>query len=313
MIIYTHISIPKTLVFSSQYITSKSSNLSQSQKYTSGRYFNVWNRKGEQKKLIFSDSKKWGSSGELGFRVGFSASDGLSSDSSDNSDFIKKRKVVDHITLLKAKEGLSDEDEKDMLDHLYTSQYQMGGIIAISLGRARNQNLDGYTHAVYMRFQGKEDLVKFYENTFYLGVLKDHVMPYSHELRYVDYEAEVEDDILPIFRKGQEFNYGLEFMLLISVAESERGEPIEDALLAHANLAREFPSLIVQCTQGSNFNLSSKEYSHAVVIRFRSSEAFEMFVGNSEYREMWTSKFAPIVQKTLAIDFTIDPVGTELM
>ncbi|KAI3915184.1 hypothetical protein MKX01_035443 [Papaver californicum] len=283
MIIYTHVSIPNTLVFSSQYITSKSSNLSQSQKYIS-----VWNRNGEQKKLIFSDSKKWGSSGELGFRVGFSASDGLSSDSSDNSNFLKKIKVVDHITLLKAKEGLSDEDEKDMLDHLYTFQYQMGGIIAISLGRA-----------VYMRFQGKEDLVKFYENTFYLGVLKDHVMPYSHELRYVDYEVEVEDDILPIFRKGQEFNYGLEFMLLISVAESERGDPIEDALLAHANLAREFPSLIVQCTQGSNFNLSSKEYSHAVVIRFRSSETFEMFVGNSEYREMWTSKFAPIVQKTL--------------
>ncbi|MCL7042104.1 hypothetical protein MKW94_010809 [Papaver nudicaule] len=311
MNIYSHISIPKTLV-SSQ--TSKSSNLSQSQciiKFNSGGFFNVLNRNGgEQKKLIFSDSKKWGSCGKLGFRVGFSAVDGFSS---DNSDFIKKRKVVDHITLLKAKEGLSDEDEKDMLDHLYTSQYQMGGIIAISLGRLRNQNPDGYTHAVYMRFQGKEDLAKFYENTFYLGVLKDHVMPYSHELRYVDYEAEVEDDILPIFRKGQEFNYGLEFMLLISVVESAHGEPIEDALLEHANLARECPSLIVQFTQGSNFNLSSKEYSHAVVIRFRSSEAFEMFVGNSEYREMWTSKFAPIVQKTLAIDFTIDPVGTELM
>ncbi|KAI3882270.1 hypothetical protein MKW92_036204 [Papaver armeniacum] len=142
------ISIPKTLVSSSLYITSKSFNLSQSQKYTSDRYFN--------------------------------ASDGLSLDSSDDSDFIKKRNVVDHITLLKAKEGLSDEDEKDMLDHLYTSQYQMGGIIAISLGCVRNQNPDGYTHAVYMRFQGKEDLAKFYENTFYLGVLKDHVMPYCH-------------------------------------------------------------------------------------------------------------------------------------
>lgn len=138
------------------------------------------NRNGGQKKLIFKDSKKWGSSNELCFRVGFSASDGLSLDSSDDSDFIKKRKVVDHITLLKAKEGLSDEDEKDMLDHLYTSQYQMGGIIAISLGLVRNQNLDGYTHAVYMRFQGKEDLAMFYENAFYLGVLKDHVMPYSH-------------------------------------------------------------------------------------------------------------------------------------
>lgn len=44
------------------------------------------------------------------------------------------RKIVEHITLVKAKEGLSDEEEKDMLDYLYTSQYQMGGIVAISLG-----------------------------------------------------------------------------------------------------------------------------------------------------------------------------------
>lgn len=44
------------------------------------------------------------------------------------------RKIVEHITLVKAKEGLSDEEEKDMLDYIYTSQYQMGGIVAISLG-----------------------------------------------------------------------------------------------------------------------------------------------------------------------------------
>lgn len=41
---------------------------------------------------------------------------------------------MEHITLIKAKEGLSDEDEKDMLDYLYTSQYQMAGIVSISLG-----------------------------------------------------------------------------------------------------------------------------------------------------------------------------------
>lgn len=44
------------------------------------------------------------------------------------------RKVVEHISLLKAKEDLSVKDENDMLDFLYTSQYQMGGVVAISLG-----------------------------------------------------------------------------------------------------------------------------------------------------------------------------------
>lgn len=41
---------------------------------------------------------------------------------------------MEHVFLLKAKEDLSGEEEKDMLDYLYTAQYQMGGIVAISLG-----------------------------------------------------------------------------------------------------------------------------------------------------------------------------------
>lgn len=44
------------------------------------------------------------------------------------------RKVVEHVCLLKAKEDLSEKDEKDMLDFLYTCQYQMRGIVAISVG-----------------------------------------------------------------------------------------------------------------------------------------------------------------------------------
>ncbi|BBN68919.1 Stress responsive alpha-beta barrel domain protein [Prunus dulcis] len=42
-----------------------------------------------------------------------------------------------------------------MLDFLYTTQYQMRGILAVSLGRICNENIDKYTHAVYMRFQEK--------------------------------------------------------------------------------------------------------------------------------------------------------------
>ena len=96
-----------------------------------------------------------------------------------------------------------------MLDYLYTTQYQMRGIVAVSLGeflvlllsiitmerselavkfyfpvnsagRACDQNNERYTHGVYMRFQSKEDLEKFYVNPFYLRVLNEHVMPYCH-------------------------------------------------------------------------------------------------------------------------------------
>ncbi|XP_071707904.1 stress-response A/B barrel domain-containing protein UP3 [Rutidosis leptorrhynchoides] len=223
------------------------------------------------------------------------------------------RKVVEHICLLKAKPDLSDKDEKDMLDFLYTCQYQMRGILAISLGRISYENVDGYTHAVFMRFQNKEDLSKFYEHPFYLGVLKDHVTPYCHEFGYFDYESEIQDDILSIFRKGEEFNFGVEYIFLISLKESSLGDVADDALTSLAELTMQFPSLIVQATKGSTFNPGSKDYTHAVVIRFRSSEAFDIFMGTSEYKDVWRSKFQPIIEKKLSISFSVDPVGNELM
>lgn len=97
-----------------------------------------------------------------------------------SSDVQKKRKVVEHLCLLKAKRDLSDEEEKDMLDYLYTTQYQMRGILAVSLGRLSDQNVEDYSHAVFLRFQRRKDLDKFYHSTFYSEVLKEHVTPYCH-------------------------------------------------------------------------------------------------------------------------------------
>ncbi|EXB37394.1 hypothetical protein L484_024322 [Morus notabilis] len=251
-------------------------------------------------KTRFGRNKRWG----------MTVSASVEQSSSTNLE--KKRKVVEHICLLKAKVDLSEEEENNMLDYLYTTQYQMGGILSISLGRISNRNDENYTHAVYMRFQRKEELEKFYEKPFYLGVLKEHVSPYCHGLLNLDYESEVEDDILPIFRKGEEFNNGVEFVLLISFVDDAIGA-IEDALASLQSLTIGFPSLIAQSTQGRNFNLKTKEYTHAMVIRFRSPEALEIFEGSSEYKDMWRTKFEPIIRRTLSVHFLVDPIGTELM
>lgn len=225
----------------------------------------------------------------------------------------KKRKVVEHICLLKAKEDISDEEEKNMLDYLYTSQYHMAGIVAISLGRVLNHNPEKYTHAVYMRFQRKEDLPGFYDNPSYLQVLDEHVTPLCHEFLQVDFEAEVEDDMLSIFRKGEEFNSGVEFVLLVAFAESASSGLANEALSFLEKLAIESPSVILQFTRGCNFNTSSKEYTHGIVIRFRSVEAFQIFTGGTEYTDIWRSKFSPSSRKTLSIYYTVDPIGDQIM
>ncbi|XP_051151319.1 stress-response A/B barrel domain-containing protein UP3 [Andrographis paniculata] len=234
-------------------------------------------------------------------------------DGNMGADVRRKRKVVEHICLLKAKEDLSEDQEKVMLDYIYTIQYYMRGVVAISLGRICDQNPECYTHAIFMRFQTKDDLANFYKNSFYLGILKEHVMPYCHGLINLDYESEVEDDILPIFRKGEEFNYGVELVLVLSFIRSSLGEAAEDAMTSLDNLAVVFPSLIVQITKGPNMNTDSTEYTHGGVIRFRSSDAFEMFLNSPQFNTMWRSKFQPIIVKAVSVHFPVDPIGTELM
>ncbi|KAL5174220.1 Stress-response A/B barrel domain-containing protein UP3 [Glycine soja] len=234
-------------------------------------------------------------------------------DRSYNLDSPRKIKIVEHVCLLKAKHDLSEEEENDMLGYLYTTQYQMGGVVAISLGRISSPNPERYTHALFMRFQKKENLEKFYENPFYMKVLKDYVMTYCHGLTNVDYESEVADEMLSIFRKGEEFNHGVEFVLLISFNEDALGNQAEHALASLASMMLESPSLIVQFTHGLNLSPSSKEYTHGVVIRFRSVEAFEIFINSKEYKNVWHSKFQPIVHKSFSLHFSVDPVGTEIM
>ncbi|XP_006649252.1 uncharacterized protein LOC102706920 [Oryza brachyantha] len=236
-----------------------------------------------------------------------------SSNGAPSGGLVKKRKIVEHIILLRAKPNISDAEEKDMLDYLYTSQYQMRGILAVSLGRIEDPNMENFTHAVFMRFQQKDDIAKFQSSPYYYKILDEHVKPVSYGSVSVDFESEVEDDIIPLFRRGEDFNYGVEFMLLISFLESASRDSVEDALSSLQRLISQCSSSIVQATLGCCLNHVDSGYSHAAVIRFPSFDDFKLFREGMEYKDVWASKFQPIVEKSLVLHFTVDPVGNQLM
>uniref|UniRef100_A0ACD5ZMW9 Uncharacterized protein n=1 Tax=Avena sativa TaxID=4498 RepID=A0ACD5ZMW9_AVESA len=230
-----------------------------------------------------------------------------------SGDNVNKRKIAEHIILLRAKPSVSDAEEKDMLDYLYTCQYQMRGILTVSLGRIEDPNSENFTHAVFMRFQQKEDIAKFQSSAYYSKVLDDYVKPISYGLVSVDFESEVEDDITPLFRRGEDFNYGVEFMLLISFSETASKEAVEDALAYLQNLIIQYSSFIVQATLGCCLNHIENGYSHAAVIRFPSLDDFKLFRGSIEYKDMWASKFHQVTVRSLDLYFIVDPVGNQLM
>ncbi|CAD6238980.1 unnamed protein product [Miscanthus lutarioriparius] len=167
-----------------------------------------------------------------------------SSNGAHSSGLMKKRKILEHIILLRAKPNISDAEERDMLDYLYTSQYQMrGGSVS------------------------------------------------------VDFESEVEDDIIPIFRRG----------------ETASGEATEDALASLQKLISQCSSFTVQATCSCCLDHPDSGYSHAALIRFPSFDDLKLFRESMEYKDMWASKFHLVVERSLHLHFTVDPVGNQLI
>ncbi|XP_047081301.1 uncharacterized protein LOC124692045 isoform X3 [Lolium rigidum] len=146
------------------------------------------------------DCRWWGARSKVVFPPLCAIGAGNGAPSGDN---VKKRQIAEHIILLRTNPNISDAEEKDMLDYLYTCQYQMRGILTVSLGRIEDPNSENFTHAVFMRFQQKEDIAKFQSSAYYSKVLDGYVKPVSYGLVSVDFESEVEDDIIPLFRRGE--------------------------------------------------------------------------------------------------------------
>lgn len=111
----------------------------------------------------------------------------------------------------------------------------------------------------------------------------------------------------------QDFNYGVEFMLLVSFLKTASREATEDALASLDKLISQCSASIVQATCGCCLDRPDNGYSHAAVIRFPSSDELKLFRESEEYKDMWASKFRPIVERSLHLHFTVDPVGNQLM
>jgi hypothetical protein len=194
------------------------------------------------------------------------------------------RKVVEHVVLFQMKEDFTDEQEKDMLDHLFTLQYRFRGILAISLGRVVGRTPEGVTHALYERFPSKETLEQYMQHPARLKVAEELIIPYYNGLIIADFEAEVEDAIETIFRRGDDFQQGIEHVVFIKVREGTSQAGVSRMLEAFNNLPDQLESsILVQLTAGANFSERSNGYTHAMVARLPSEEALDSFSKHPAY------------------------------
>lgn len=232
----------------------------------------------------------------------------------EGTEPIRMRKVVEHVVLFKMQDGFEDSpSEKDMLDHLYTLQYHYRNILAVSLGRIYSKRSQGYTHALIMRFPDQRALEDYAVHPSHSRVLAQFVMPYCEDVVAVDYEADVEEDIEAIFRRGEMFESGIEHVVLLKVKEGATGEQRTALVNALSRLPEQIGSHVVQLTAGANFSGRSKGYTNGAVIRVLSEEDLEAFNKHPSHREVLRKHILPITEGLLSVDFRIDPIGKRVM
>lgn len=223
------------------------------------------------------------------------------------------RKVMEHLVLFKMSKDLTDDQEKDMLDHLYTLQYHYRHIIAISVGRIFSKRSKGFTHALFARFASKEALAGYYEHPSRKSVLDQFVMPYCEDLLTLDFEGEVEEDIETIFRRGDFFEEGIEHLVLVKVKDSSAPEDHQSMLASLKELPTKIGPIVVQLTAGRNLSDESQGYTHALIVRLPSEEDLEAYNQHPEHVKVLMNQILPISRNILVADFKVDPVGTTVM
>ncbi|KAJ7526773.1 hypothetical protein O6H91_16G022700 [Diphasiastrum complanatum] len=209
-------------------------------------------------------------------------------------------------------ESFTESQEEDMLDHLYTLQYQFRGILAISLGRVATPNSACCTHGLFMRFPSKELLLQYMDHPARLKVAEEFIIPYYEGLIVADFESFVKSDIEPLFRRGEEYESGIEYVLLFEAKKDINSATIEGVINVLAHLQHELGQLVVQLTAGRNFSPRNQGYTHGLVARIPSGKALHDFKSHPAYISILAEKILPISNKMLSVHFHVDSVGTTI-
>ena len=221
--------------------------------------------------------------------------------------------VIEHIVLLSVKPDAEGEAVERMLDELYSLQYQVPSVLALSVGKKLDNGEGGeYTHALVVRFPNKAALEAYQVHPEHVRVVQEVLKPLidTDLTLAVDYEACVEGDIEPMFNRGDEWDVGVEHIVLLRETDGGGGEGAEamrealealpDAMAADVRL--------LQLTAGANFSQRSKGYTFALLARLGSEEDLALYGPHPEHQKVVGGVIKPRVDGRLALDFALQPV-----
>jgi hypothetical protein len=206
----------------------------------------------------------------------------------------KTREVVDHAVLFKMKDDLTEDQEREMLEALFTLQYQCKGVLYLSVGSLLEKTVEGYTHGLFARFATKADVDAYMEHPGRWAIAKELIIPYYNGLVMLDVEDEVADDLESVFGREYAQCGGVDHFVLFKVKEGTSQESVEAMLQSFKDLAASLdPSILFQLTSGKNISPVGKGYTHGFIARIQSEEALEAFTKSEGYVKALSKESLP--------------------
>lgn len=96
--------------------------------------------------------------------------------------------MIEHIVLLKAKAGVTPEEEKKILTSLVGLKDQVPGVLDPWAGPNFSQRSQGFTHVFYVRFSDRAALQAYLDHPAHQAVVAEVLVPLTETRLIVDVE-----------------------------------------------------------------------------------------------------------------------------
>lgn len=203
--------------------------------------------------------------------------------------------VVEHVVLLKVKEGISAEQQEAMVSGL-RSLKGLQTVIELSAGKAVQVWSETYTHALHCRYKSKEDLDTYANDPYHLEVISKYILPIVEDRLAIDWEADVDDPILG------STSYGAVRIAVLKPKEDVATSELSDIVDMLKNYKSRFP-VIKQVSVGKNFCSRAKGYEWAFLAFFSSPEELAELTKNEEHVSLQYAKVLPAMEKIAVVDY----------
>ena len=80
--------------------------------------------------------------------------------------------MIDHLVFIAVKEDASPEDVEDLISSIRGLRDTVPGVVDLTVGENFSERSGGYTHGLFVRFEGREDLQRYMEHPDHLAVVE---------------------------------------------------------------------------------------------------------------------------------------------